>query len=108
MDAVAQSLRFVATNVFSEVAILIGLITLVGLVLQRKPVEEVVPSGPAATAALSSLAAVYCWNLVLARLADRAAVAGLELPLWASANTVAGDERNAALAERFRARIPTL
>lgn len=70
--------------------------------------DAVYPSGPAATAALSSLAAVYCWNLVLARLADRAAVAGLELPLWASANTVAGDERNAALAERFRARIPTL
>lgn len=49
MDAVAQSLRFVATNVFSEVAILIGLITLVGLVLQRKPVEEVVAGALRAT-----------------------------------------------------------
>jgi ascorbate PTS system EIIC component len=42
VDAVGDVLRFLANNLFNEVAILIGLIALLGLVLQRKPVEEVV------------------------------------------------------------------
>src|SRR5690625_2517940 len=42
MDIVTGVLEFLATNIFGEVAILIGLITLVGLLLQRKPVEETV------------------------------------------------------------------
>ena len=64
--------------------------------------------GPQRTAALSSLTSVYLWNLLLARLADRAAEAGVELPLWSSANIPGGDDRNAALLERYRARIPLL
>lgn len=42
MDAVRNVLEFLANNLFNEVAVLIGLIALVGLLLQRKPVEDVV------------------------------------------------------------------
>jgi ascorbate PTS system EIIC component len=41
MDILEGTLEWIATNIFNEVAILIGLITLVGLLLQRKPVEDV-------------------------------------------------------------------
>jgi uncharacterized phosphosugar-binding protein len=73
-------------------------------------IDTLVPPGDASypaeaprTAPLSSLACVYLWNLVLARMADRA-----DLPLWASANTPGGDERNAALLERYSVRVPAL
>lgn len=55
------------------------------------------------TAALSSLCCGYLWNLLLARMAARA-----ELPLWVSANVPGGDERNAALRERYAGRVPLL
>ena len=42
MEAVQAVLIWIADNVFGQVAILIGLITLLGLLLQRKPIEEVV------------------------------------------------------------------
>lgn len=49
MDAVQNVLIWIADNVFGQVAILIGLITLLGLVLQRKPVEDVVGGALRAT-----------------------------------------------------------
>src|SRR5918999_1139848 len=49
MDVVTSVLRWFAENVFQEVAILIGLITMVGLILQRKPVEDVVAGALRAT-----------------------------------------------------------
>lgn len=64
--------------------------------------------GRAATAALSGLTATFLWNLVLARLTDLASAAGIELPVWTSANTPGGDERNAHLLTRYRPRIPLL
>lgn len=66
------------------------------------------PPGAPATAPLSSLVSVFVWNLLLARLADRAAAAGVDLPLWSSANVAGGDERNRGLADRFRGRVPLL
>jgi uncharacterized phosphosugar-binding protein len=60
------------------------------------------------TAALSSLTSVYLWNLLLATLATSATTAGVMLPLWTSANTEGGDERNAELIARFRPRIAAL
>ncbi len=42
MDLLRDVLAFLANNLFNEVAVLIGLIALVGLLLQRKPSEEVV------------------------------------------------------------------
>lgn len=65
-------------------------------------------SGGTSTAPLSSLASTFLWNLVLARLADRAAAAGVELPVWSSANTEGGDERNADLLAQYRPRVPLL
>jgi uncharacterized phosphosugar-binding protein len=61
------------------------------------------PGAAPRTAALSSLACVYLWNLILTRMADRA-----DLPLWVSANMPGGDERNAELLERYSVRIPAL
>ena len=62
----------------------------------------------AATAGLSSLTAVYLWDLLLARLADRAAAKGIELPIWTSSNVEGGAERNARLFEIYRNRVPLL
>ncbi len=78
--------------------------------------DTLVPYGDAAfdpgtgipTMPLSTLAAVFLWNLVLARLAALAAASGVALPLWTSANVEGGQERNAALLERYRRRIPRL
>ncbi len=49
MDVFTNVLEWIAFNIFNEVAILIGFITLVGLVLQRKPVEDVVAGALRAT-----------------------------------------------------------
>jgi uncharacterized phosphosugar-binding protein len=78
-------------------------------------IDTLVPPGDAAyhregaaTAPLSSLASVYVWNLILARLVDRAVTAGVDLPLWRSSNSPGGDRHNNALARRYRPRIPAL
>ncbi|WP_035811919.1 PTS ascorbate transporter subunit IIC [Jiangella gansuensis] len=44
-----DALEFIALNLFNEVSILIGLITAIGLILQRKPVEDVVGGAIRAT-----------------------------------------------------------
>jgi uncharacterized phosphosugar-binding protein len=78
-------------------------------------IDTLVPSGDAAhhrdgasTGPLSSLASIYLWNLLLASLLERAAAAGIDLPLWRSANTPGGDTHNTTLAHRYRTRVPTL
>lgn len=78
--------------------------------------DTLVPYGDAAydvgagtpTMPLSTLAAVFLWNLLLARLAALAAASGVVLPLWTSANVEGGQERNAALLDRYRRRVPRL
>jgi ascorbate PTS system EIIC component len=49
MDTVQSILMWIANNVFSQVPILIGLITLIGLILQRKSLEETVGGALRAT-----------------------------------------------------------
>jgi uncharacterized phosphosugar-binding protein len=78
-------------------------------------IDTLVPPGDAAfrstdvtIAALSSLASVFVWDLLLARLAEAAAGEGVDLPVWTSANVPGGDERNSALMERYRPRVPLL
>lgn len=78
-------------------------------------IDTMVPPGDAAyqrqgaaTAPLSSLVSVYLWNLLLARLVDRAPGVGVELPLWRSSNVTGGDAHNLALAGRYRPRVPEL
>lgn len=64
--------------------------------------------GELRTAPASSLLSIFLWDLLLARVADRAARADVDLPLWTSSNTVGGDERNLRLLEQYRPRIPSL
>lgn len=64
--------------------------------------------GGTRVAGLSSITGVYVWNLLLASLADQAADAGVELPIFASANAPGMDEFNAALQARYRPRVRTL
>jgi uncharacterized phosphosugar-binding protein len=70
--------------------------------------DAFIPTDDGPAAALSSLAGVYLWNLLLARLARLAAAGGTSLPIWVSANVSGGDDRNRALRTRYGARIPTL
>ncbi len=42
MEVLTNILEFLANNIFNEVGILIGLITLIGLLLQKKPIDEIV------------------------------------------------------------------
>lgn len=74
-----------------------------------------VPAGDAAfavdevrTAPLSSLTSIYLWNLLLARVTERARTEDVDLPVWTSANVQGGDERNAHLLAQYRPRIPLL
>lgn len=66
------------------------------------------PSDAPSVAPLSSWTCIYLWNVLLVRLAELAAEAGIELPVWASANTVDGDHRNQALFDRYQPRITAL
>jgi len=49
MDTFEAVIRIITDNLFAQVSILIGLIALVGLILQRKPFEEVVAGALRAT-----------------------------------------------------------
>jgi len=66
------------------------------------------PTGKATTAGLSSLTGIFLWDLLLARLADRAGVLGIELPIWTSSNVAGGEERNQALFDRYGRRVTSL
>ena len=49
MEVLQDVLQFLANNLFNEVAVLIGLITLFGLLLQRKPFEDTIAGALRAT-----------------------------------------------------------
>ena len=66
------------------------------------------PSDAPAVAPLSSWTCIYLWNVLLVRLAQLAVEAGIDLPVWASVNTVDGDHRNRALFDRYQPRIAAL
>jgi uncharacterized phosphosugar-binding protein len=61
-----------------------------------------------ATAALSSIAGIFLWNLLLTRLAELASAAGERLPMWVSSNVEGGREKNRDLLARYRARVQAL
>lgn len=69
--------------------------------------DAVHEAGAARTMPLSSLAGIYVWNLLLARLADLAR-GGPPLPLWTSANVEGAEPLNRALYARYQGRIPHL
>ena len=64
--------------------------------------------GARMVAPLSTLLGVYAWNAILARLSDRAADAGVELPIWVSMNVPDGDSNADSLTQRYASRIPEL
>ena len=64
--------------------------------------------GQSPTAGLSSITSVYLWTLLLARIADRAAAKGIELPIWTSSNVEGGAERNAVLFAEYGKRVQLL
>jgi uncharacterized phosphosugar-binding protein len=66
------------------------------------------PSDAPTVAPLSSWTCIYLWNVLLVRLAELAVGAGIDLPVWASANTIDGDRRNQALFDRYQPRIAAL
>ncbi|MEV0681501.1 SIS domain-containing protein [Actinosynnema sp. NPDC050436] len=77
--------------------------------------DNLVPAGDATypvenpvTAAVSTVATAFLWNLLLVRLLDKATEAGVELPLWRSANVEGGDAANSDLLRKYQARIPEL
>lgn len=75
----------------------------------RVPPGDVLhPPGAPRTAAVSTILAAYAWSRILADLDDLAAARGVEPPRWTSANVPGGDERNTALIERYRHRVPEL
>ncbi|PSK91857.1 putative phosphosugar-binding protein [Murinocardiopsis flavida] len=73
-----------------------------------RPGDAGYPPEAPVTAPMSSLVNVYLWNLLLAELHARTEAAGLDLPLWRSANVEGGDDANAGLFARYRPRIPEL
>jgi uncharacterized phosphosugar-binding protein len=72
------------------------------------PGDSSYPAEAPVTAALSTLANAFLWNQVLARLLDKAAGTGFEVPLWRSSNVPGGDEANARYFELYGSRIPPL
>jgi uncharacterized phosphosugar-binding protein len=72
------------------------------------PGDSSYPADEPVTAALSTLANAFLWNTVMARLWDKAAASGDEVPLWRSSNVPGGDEANARYFDLYSARIPPL
>ncbi|MFC7613987.1 sugar isomerase domain-containing protein [Actinokineospora soli] len=72
------------------------------------PGDVAYPTDSPVTASLSTLCNAFLWNLLLARLHDRAVAEGVELPRWRSSNVEGGDAANAALLDRYGPRVPHL
>lgn len=72
------------------------------------PGDSSYPPGSPVTAALSTVANAYLWAEVLARLSDKAAAAGTDIPLWRSSNVPGGDEANQKYLDLYGPRVPQL
>ncbi|MEU5695606.1 SIS domain-containing protein [Actinosynnema sp. NPDC020468] len=72
------------------------------------PGDATYPTEDPAIAAVSTIATTFLWNLLMVRLWDKAAEAGVQLPLWRSANVEGGDAANADLLRKYQARVPVL
>ncbi|WP_083751613.1 SIS domain-containing protein [Saccharothrix sp. ALI-22-I] len=72
------------------------------------PGDATYPADNPVTAAVSTLATTFLWNLLMVRLFDKAAEAGVPLPLWRSANVEGGDAANAELLRKYQTRVPQL
>ncbi|GAA3857335.1 SIS domain-containing protein [Saccharothrix violaceirubra] len=72
------------------------------------PGDSTYPADAPVTSAISTIATAFLWNLLLARLLDKAAEEGFDLPFWRSANVQGGDAANAAFLEKYGPRVPEL
>ena len=72
------------------------------------PGDATYPADQPVTAAISTVATAFLWNLLMVRLFDKAAEQNVRLPLWRSANVEGGDAANADLLRRYQTRIPQL
>ncbi|MFS8100757.1 SIS domain-containing protein [Lentzea alba] len=72
------------------------------------PGDSTYPEQAPVTAAVSTLATTFLWNLLMVRLVDKATETGVQLPLWRSANVEGGDAANADLLRHYQTRIPQL
>ena len=72
------------------------------------PGDSTYPEHAPVTAAISTLATTFLWNLLMVRVLDKAAESGVQLPLWRSANVEGGDAANADLLRHYQTRIPQL
>lgn len=72
------------------------------------PGDVAYPPDSPVTSSLSTLCNALLWNLLLARLHDRAAAEGVELPRWRSSNVPGGDTANAGLLDHYGERVPNL
>jgi uncharacterized phosphosugar-binding protein len=72
------------------------------------PGDSTYPVDEPVTAAISTVATAFLWNLLMVRLFDKAAEQNVHLPLWRSANVEGGDAANADLLRHYQTRIPQL
>ncbi|MFC0110373.1 sugar isomerase domain-containing protein [Kibdelosporangium aridum] len=72
------------------------------------PGDSSYPPEAPVTAALSTVANAFLWAEILARLVDKAATAGVEIPLWRSSNVPGGDEANQRYLDLYGPRVPQL
>ncbi|MFC5288821.1 sugar isomerase domain-containing protein [Actinokineospora guangxiensis] len=72
------------------------------------PGDVAYPPASPVTSSLSTLCNALLWNLLLARLHDRAEAEGITLPRWRSSNVEGGDAANAGLLDSYGERVPNL
>ena len=72
------------------------------------PGDVAYPAESPVTASLSTMCNAFLWNLMLARLHDRATAEAVDLPRWRSSNVEGGDTANAALLDKYGERVPNL
>jgi uncharacterized phosphosugar-binding protein len=81
-----------------------------GVVLDSavRPGDSSYPADAPVTAPMSTVVNAFLWNLVLTRVLDGGAAAGVDVPLWRSSNVEGGDEANKALLAKYEVRVPAL
>ncbi|CAM3970095.1 sugar isomerase domain-containing protein [Kibdelosporangium persicum] len=72
------------------------------------PGDSSYPPEAPVTAALSTVANAFLWAGILARLVDKGAAKGVEIPLWRSSNVPGGDEANQRYLDLYGPRVPQL
>jgi uncharacterized phosphosugar-binding protein len=70
--------------------------------------DSVYPQPAPITAPISTIVNAFLWNELLVTVIDKAADAGIVVPLWRSSNVPGGDDANVDLLAHYTPRIPEL